>query len=168
MASRDPKALIIGHSFVKRLFRDIRVGFDARVNLQLGLTGTALVKWHGVGGRCVETLRSYDLGVIRSYAPEIVILELGTNDLSHSRPEVVGSDIDDLVVLFLSHFKVRVVGWCCVISRGLSHSNAALFEQRAALLNNYLRVVLRVFLIVGIIVFSITPLKIIIYRMVFI
>ena len=29
-------------------------------------------------------------------APEAVILEIETNDLSHNGPEVVGSDIEDL------------------------------------------------------------------------
>ena len=104
MAGRELKALVNGHSFVKRLSRDISIGFDARAKLQLGPTGTGLVKWHGVGKPCVETLRSCDLGVLRSYAPDIVILELETNDLSRLPPEVVGSAIDDLVNLFLSNF----------------------------------------------------------------
>lgn len=109
------KALIIGHSFVKRLFRDISGNVDARINLQFGLYGTVSVQWHGVGGRCAASLRSHDLGIIGSNAPEIVILEIGTNDLSHLQPEVVGSAIDDLVNLLFSKFHVRVIGWCYVI-----------------------------------------------------
>ena len=109
------KALIIGDSFVKRLFRDISANVDARMNLQFGFDGTVSVQWHGVGGRCAASLRSHDLGIIGSNAPEIVIMEIGTNDLSHLQPEVVGSVIDDLVNLLFSNFHVRVIGWCYVI-----------------------------------------------------
>ena len=35
--------------------------------------------------------------MVRDLAPDIVILEIGTNDLTHTPPEIVGSHIDDLV-----------------------------------------------------------------------
>ena len=95
-----------------------------------------------MGGRNVNKLRSFDLGIVRSYAPDIVLLEIGTNDLAQLSPEVVGSAADDLVRLLLEQFSVRVVGWCCVIPRGLSHTDALLFHRSAKILNNFVEVVL--------------------------
>ena len=142
MAGSSPKVLILGHSFVKRLFRDLGRGFDPRVDANFGLKGFASVKLWGIGGRTVEKLRFFDLETIRSYAPDILILEIGTNDLPFLSPEVVGSAIDDLVRLILDQFGVRVIGWCCVIPRGISYAEATLFDQRAKVLNNYVDVVL--------------------------
>lgn len=121
MAGGVPKALILGHSFVKRLSRDIITGFDPRMDLAFGLEGSVSVRLSGVGGRTVDKLRRFDLDRIRSFAPDIVILELGTNDLSALAPEIVGSAIDDLVHLLQDSFSVRAIGWCCVIPRGISY-----------------------------------------------
>ena len=137
-----PKVLILGHSFVKRLFSDIKTGFDARVDVNLALQGTVLVQWHGTGGRTVAKLRAFDLCKVHSSSPDIIILEVGTNDLSNLAPETVGSAIEELVQLFLRDFSVQVVGVCYVISRGISHPDASLFDQRAQVLNQYLSVVL--------------------------
>ena len=140
--AKVPKVLIIGHSFVKRLDRDISRGFDARTSFDFNLEGSASVCLHGVGGRTVEKLRSCDLRIIRRMAPDVVILELGTNELVKISPEVVGSSIEELVRLLLEVFSVRVVGVCEVIPRGISHLQATLFAQRARIFNQYVRVVL--------------------------
>ena len=58
--------------------------------------GDAVIHLHGVGGCTVEKLRLYDLGVASALRSDIIILEIGTNDLVDDRPEVVGSEIDDL------------------------------------------------------------------------
>ena len=97
MAEVVPKALILGHSFVRRLKRDLDSGFDPRAASDF--RGTASVYLHGVGGRTVQTLQENDLHVIRDLAPDIVILEIGTNDLTHTPPEIVGSLIEDFVRL---------------------------------------------------------------------
>ena len=109
-ASAVPTALTLGHSFVKRLDCDLRAGFDPRANRDFRLQGTASVRLQGFGGRTVQSLREWDLHVVRDLAPDIVILEIGTNDLSHSPPEVVGSAIEDLVCLLLNDYFVRVIG----------------------------------------------------------
>ena len=133
-----PTVLILGHSFVKRLFSDLQTGFDARADVNLALQGTVFVQWHGTGGRTVAKLRAFDLSKVHSSSPDIIILEVGTNDLSHLPPEVVGSAIEELVQLFLRDFSVRVVGVCYVIPRGISHPDASLFDQRSQVLNQYL------------------------------
>ena len=142
MSSALPKVLILGHSFVKRLQCDLKAGFDARADSNFNLEGTATTHLFGVGGRTVQKLRLYDLHVVRYLAPDIVILEVGTNDLSDLGPEVVGSSIEELVGSLLDEFSVSVVGVCHVIPRGVSFSHSAVFLQRAKILNNYVRVVL--------------------------
>jgi len=99
----------------------------------------------GVGGRTVEKLRRYDLHVVRRLVPDVVFLEVGTNDLSDVGPEVVGSSIEELVRLLLDVFSVSMVGVCHVIPRGVSFTEWEDFLQRPAILNNYVRVVLEPF-----------------------
>ena len=69
---------------------------------------------YGVGGRTVPKLRKFHLGVVSKISPSIVILEIGTNDLANTPPEVVGSEIEDLVHLLISQYLVRVVVLCHV------------------------------------------------------
>ena len=79
------------------------------------------------------------LGVL---LPDVVILDIGTNDLSVLGPEEVGSSIEELVSSLLNDFAVSVIGVCHVIARGDSFTHWAEFLQRAKILNNYVRVVL--------------------------
>ena len=87
---------------------------------------------HGVGGRTVARLRSSDLHVVERIAPDVVILEIGTKDLVDLSPEVVGSEIENLVRLLLGHYKVRIVCVCHVIPRGHSYDHAASFARHCA------------------------------------
>ena len=75
------RVLIIGHSFIRRLNSFITEGthLDHRFMTQ----EAAQFKWHCVGGRTVEKTIRCDLHMVESFAPHIVILRLGTNDLSH-------------------------------------------------------------------------------------
>ena len=139
MAGVVPKALILGHSLVKRLDRDLRVGFDERAVKDFNLSRTASVRLHGIGGRTVPTLRARDLA---DFAPDIVILEISTNDLSRCQSEGVGSVIEDLTRLLLEEYLVRVVGVCHVIPSGILCSHSLSFIQQASLLNQYVSVVL--------------------------
>ena len=142
MSSGVPSVLILGHSFVKRLERDLRCHFDHRAHSNFKLEGTVSVHLHGVGGRTVAKLRSFDLRVVEQISPDILILEIGTNDLVDTSPEVVGSEIESLVCLLVAQYKVRVVCVCHVIPRGHSHHEAASFSARVEVLQQYLDVVL--------------------------
>ena len=95
-----PNVLILGHSFVRNFKADLAARFDPRVGEDFGLHGSANVHLYGVGGRTVSSLRSFDLPVISRTAPEVVILEIGTKDLSQNGPEVVASDIEDFACFF--------------------------------------------------------------------
>ena len=87
-------------------------------------------------------LPSFDLHVVEQVALEVVILEIGTNDLVNTGPEVVGSNIESLVPLLLDSYFVRVIGVCHVIPRGVSHIDSSRFPQRVEILKQYLSVVL--------------------------
>ena len=93
-----PKVLILGHSFVKRLKHDLVAGFDPRAHDHFDVVNSARVFLYGVGGRKVSDVQSRDLHIIESFAPDILILDIGTNDLNTGKPEVIGSAIDDLIV----------------------------------------------------------------------
>ena len=60
----------------------------------------------------MKKIKDFDLGVVFRFAPDVVILEIGTNDLCNISAEVAGSEIDDLAKQLLSDFSVRVVGVC--------------------------------------------------------
>ena len=88
------RVLILGHSFIRRLREYIGRNADLDANLHI-LEGIEL-KWHGVGGRTVLKTVQFDLSVVERFTPDIVILQLGTNDLSHLPAVNVGSAIEDL------------------------------------------------------------------------
>ena len=97
----------------------------------------------GTGRRTVDKVLKYDLSWVKKYKPDIVILEMGTNDLSGHNPEAVRSKLDDLVHVLSDQDKVRVVAVCQVINRNLPHTQAPdnPFNTKAALLREYLSVV---------------------------
>ena len=98
----------------------------SQANDTFGLSDDAIVHLHGVGGLTVARLRR-DLGMVSSLSPQVVILELGTNDLTRLRLEVAGSEIEDT-------FSVRVIGVCKVLPR----VRAPFFNGAASILNQYL------------------------------
>ena len=139
MVHSSPVLLILGHSFVRRLCHDLKTGFDQRADLNLNLQGTAVVFMHSVGGRTVPKLRIFDLHVVKQLSPDIIILEIGTNDLTRVGPEVVGSEIDDFVRFLVDNLAVRVVGVCHVIPRVFScAASQTSFLTSATALNHLL------------------------------
>ena len=135
MASSPPTVLILGHLFVRRLSSDLRSNFDAHATEHFNLLGDAVIHLHGVGGRTVKKLCLYDLGVVSVLKPDVIILEIGT---IANRPEVFGSEIDDLVQLLLQSYSVRLIGVCKVIP----HVRAPFFNTAAPILDQYLTHVL--------------------------
>ena len=95
----------------------------------------------GIGGRTVPKVLQFDKSVLTRAKPDVLILELGTNNLSSSRPEIVGSNLDDLVSFLLDSCGVHVIGVCGVIPRRGHDPAVADFNSKMALLNQYLEVV---------------------------
>lgn len=109
---------IFGHSFVSRLKSFLRN--EPHVHFNLNLTSPPLVQYSGYSGAKVETLRR-NFTDITDFAPDIVLLLIGTNDLC--QPDVdhvsVSASILDLIdsLLFFGNVKRMI---CC--HRRPSHS----------------------------------------------
>ena len=95
-----PLIFIPGHSFIRRF--DNFVAANPNLNHQFLLNNVATLKWRGVGAEL-----QYDLPVVASSAPDIVILQLGTNDLSRLDPLVVASSIEELVTILHDTYNVQ-------------------------------------------------------------
>ena len=93
---RPASVMILGHSFVRRLEGFMLDHFGYNHNMGFSYN-TAEVMFRGIGGRTVDKLESEDLPMIEHFRPDIVYLEMGTNDLANpsNRPEVIGSKLDD-------------------------------------------------------------------------
>ena len=142
--SCKPQVLVMGHSFVHRFHTFLAQGADRRVSLDLNLSRSAHVNYHGVGGRTVDKLNKFDLSEVAGLKPEIVILELGSNDLSpeEARPEHVGSKIESLVQLLHAQYSVKFIVVCQTIKRAVCPRGTPSYNDRVDLLNRYLSVVL--------------------------
>ena len=133
----EPRVLVLGDSLIRRL--RLFLSCDSyHFSFDFKLSHRAFIKWHGVGGRTVSKTLHLDLNVVDSFRPEIVIMQLGFNDLTESDPLHVGSAIEDFVRLLHDTYGVRVVCVCQTIMR---HS-AVVFNRKAKLLTKYLRAVL--------------------------
>ena len=142
-----PKVLILGHSFVRRLSSDLEHATvaDQPSRLHRGFNiHKADIFMHGIGGRTVDQLHQIDLQVVVEISPDVVIIEIGTNDLSRKRPEVAGSELEHFVrALLAPHLKVKVICVCHVTPRALRPRHR-MVNRRALLFNQYVKVVLEV------------------------
>ena len=122
------RSLFLFEGFGMTFVRISRSHFDT-----LGLSGDVIDHLQGIGGLTVARLR-LDLGIVSCLSRQVVILELGTNDLARLHSEVAGSKIEELVRLLLDTFSVRVIGVCEVLPR----VKAPFFNGAASILNQYL------------------------------
>ena len=129
MSSDLPRVLVWGYSFVKRLHADWEWGFHPLACSDFDLERFARVSLFGRGGRTVPKLWSYHLQVVSRSLPNVVILEIGTNDLTAEEPLLVASSIEVLVRFLHNRFSVKVICVCHVIPR---RSPCAFDEQVAA------------------------------------
>ena len=88
----------------------------------------------------MATIRN-DLHVVESFVPQIVLLPLGTYDLSRLDPLLVGSAIEDLVRTLHDSYNVRLVCVCQTLYRGAD----SVFNVRVRALTKYLKVFLEPF-----------------------
>ena len=131
------RILILGHSFIRRLHVFLRQNFNEVFARNLHIDGDLSIKWHGIGGRTISKVIRHDLGIVEKFAPEIVVIQLGTNDLSSVSAVETGSALEDLSHLLHESYGVQRVCVCQTIFR----SNAPLFNHQVKLLTKYLKVV---------------------------
>ena len=131
MSGFIPNVLVFGHSFVRRLNDDLNNGFDSRAKQNFNLANSGVyVSLKGTGGRTVDKVFKYDISFLKGYKPDIVVLEIGTNDLSNLSPEVVGSRIDVLVRYMLDELNIKVIAVCQVINRRIPMHRTMLLMQK--------------------------------------
>lgn len=140
MEEKVHSVLIFGHSFVRRLAHDLDRSRIERGSKTFDVR-EIVVHMHGVGGRTVKKLLDFDLSFVAKLKPEIIILEIGSNDLACNklRPEVVGSQIEELVVMLHERYAVEVIAVSACIHRQKCEGD---FNHKVDVLNQYLRVVL--------------------------
>ena len=125
--------LILGHFFIRRLQVFLRQNFR-----NLHIDGDLSIKRHGIGGRTISKLIRHDLGVVETFAPEIIVNQLGTNHLSSLSTVETGSALEELSRLLHESYGVPRVCVCQTTFRG----NAPLINRQVKLLTKYLKVVL--------------------------
>ena len=91
-----------------------------------------------LGGRTVTKTVQLDLDVIKSFKPDIVIIQLGSYDLTSETALRVGSSTDIFVKLLHDLYHVKVIYLCQTIMR----LGQSAFNRKVKLLTKYLRVVL--------------------------
>ena len=115
-----PCALVFGHSFVRRFgkFIDNSQPRDLyRRDLQL--FNTSEVKIFGTGGRTVDKTIRFNLNTIRGTAPNVVVMEMGSNDACDmdSDAETIASSLVALTELLISECKLQFIAVCQILPR---------------------------------------------------
>lgn len=131
----------MGHSFVKRLDSDLQCKFDHRAAVDFNLSLTANISMYGIGGLTVSRLERKLRSILANKPlPRVVILEIGTNDLSSQSPEIVIGEILELVEYMRSFDSLGAIGFCKVIPRWERDMGLPLedFNTKATTLNNML------------------------------
>ena len=90
------------------------------------------------GVKTLQKLFAMISTVVESFAPHIVILQLGTNDLSHLDSLVTASAMEDLVGILYNEHSVQQISVCQTLNR----KNDAAFNARVKALTKYLKVLL--------------------------
>ena len=132
-----PRVLILGHSFIRRLHDFIESDLG-HLDFSFHLSASALISWHGIGGRTIAKTVKYDLHILHSFRPDIVIVQIGTSDLTSCPPLQVGSAKEDFVHLLHDSYGVKGVCVCQTIRRRAN----VVFNHRVDILTRHLRVVL--------------------------
>ena len=136
MASPRPRVLVLGHLFIRRLSSFIQIHRFECLNHSFSLSQAKIHLW-GSSGFTVQRAIFYRLTRVESFLPDIVVLELGTNDLTSSEPEVIGSMLEELVCVLHVDYGVKVV---CV-NQIIFRANSPVFNACVPILNRYFKVV---------------------------
>ena len=73
------------------------------LNSNFHITEDCEIKWHGIWCRTVAKVRAFGLGIVESFRLDVVILQLGSNDLANDEPLSIASAFENL----FNSFQVR-------------------------------------------------------------
>ena len=132
------RVLIIGHSFVHRLKAFVLK--KRHMQAFSSLNGIADIYFHGVGGCRIAKFRKFNFHVMRQLVPDVIILELGSNDLVELSPQTVGSDLERLVPELREIDSAQFVVVGQVLRRPTP--NSVEYNCKVGKLHQYLKVVL--------------------------
>ena len=92
---------------------------NSSLNEHFDLENSCLVKLRGSSGRTVDRLIRYDLRAIRATKPDILVLEIGSNDLCDpsADPETLGDTITAFVDVLHHEIQHKFIVICQVIPR---------------------------------------------------
>ena len=88
-----PQILILGHSFIRHL-----AGFLQKrehKDLKAKLSSLGSISFHGVGGT-IAKVRMFDLSIIRHVSPDVIVLELRSNNLTKLPAQTACSELETL------------------------------------------------------------------------
>ena len=105
----------MSHSFIRRLAGFLHKKQDEHLMAKLSSPGS--ISFHGVGDRTIAKVRKFDLSIIRRLSRDIIVLELGSNDLTKLPAQTVGSELETLVRYLHDEFTVKRIAVCQVIRR---------------------------------------------------
>ena len=119
--------LILGHSFTRCLAGFLQKRGHEHLMAKLSPLGS--IRFHGVGGRTIVKVRKFDLGIIRCLSPDILVLEVGSNDLTKLPAQTVGSKLETLVRYLHDEFNVKSIAVCQVTRRHSPQCTAYNFKS---------------------------------------
>jgi hypothetical protein len=106
--SSKPVVLVLGHSFVRRLVKFTQNRTESTAT-DMGLRDSCTVVYHGISGGRLSHLWD-EIDFIANLSPQIVILDVGTNDLASSSSP---GNLANAILAFANHLhvqcKVRVI-----------------------------------------------------------
>ena len=140
MMASKPRALVFRHSFERRVveFIDLHQAND-NYRRDLNLSEVCDVEIFGTGGRTLDKMIRRDLEFIKRNAPNVVVLELGSNDIcdSHWGADTVALSIVAFTELLIKSLSVRSVVVCQILPR--MHAPFDGYNERVQKVNTLLR-----------------------------
>ena len=130
------RVLILRHFFIRRLREFLAPHVSLNTNFLL--PEDCEIKWHGTGGRTVSKVRAFDQGIVEIIRPDIVLLQLGSNDLVRGDPLSIASATEDLVTLLHDSFQIKQICVC----QTLYQISSPAYNQCVRDLIKYLKVLL--------------------------
>ena len=113
------KICLLGHSFIshfKRFVKNNQTHFTYSLNLD---PSEVMVQYSSFPGATVTAIRKKRLSDVEDFDPDMVILQIGTNDLADDQctHEILISAITDLVDTLLYTYHVRYVAVLQILHR---------------------------------------------------